>query len=73
MVTEAVLRGMAAEHVELGRQLWRQHQMQPGGLCAACGHVYPCDEVQRGAWLQMYWEQYLHERGRVPRPAGPHE
>lgn len=57
---------MAAEHVELGRQLWREHQMQPGGLCTACGHVYPCDEAQRGAWLQLYWEQYLHERGRVP-------
>jgi hypothetical protein len=72
MVTKAVLRGMAAEQVELGRQLWREHQMQPGGLCTACGHVYPCDEAQRGAWLQMYWEQFLHERGRVPRPASPH-
>lgn len=58
---------MAAEQVELGRQLWHDHQMQPGGLCAACGHVYPCDEVQRGAWLQLYWKQYLHERGRIPR------
>jgi hypothetical protein len=61
MVSEAALKGLATEQVELGRRLWREHQMQPGGVCVACGHVYPCNDAQRGAWMLLYWTEYLRE------------
>jgi hypothetical protein len=60
VVTERDLPDFAAEQVARGRELWLAHQKQTGGgICAACGHVYPCEEAQHGAWLVLYWERYL--------------
>ena len=60
VVTERDLKGFAAEQVARGRELWLTHQMQTGGgICAACGHVYPCEGAEHGAWLVLYWERYI--------------
>ncbi|NUR72208.1 MAG: hypothetical protein HOU81_15450 [Hamadaea sp.] len=58
--TESELAEFAAQQVEHGRDLWLTHQMQVGGgICAACGHVYPCEDAEHAAWLVVYWARHL--------------
>ncbi|NUT34915.1 MAG: hypothetical protein HOV79_17800 [Hamadaea sp.] len=60
LATEKDLENFAAEQVARGEELWLDHQMRTGGgICASCGHVYPCEGAQHGAWLVLYWERYL--------------
>jgi hypothetical protein len=73
VVTGEALEILACHQVELGRQLWLEHQMQPGGICSSCGHVYPCEDAEHGAWLVLYWEPYLPEESDRPVHALPRQ
>lgn len=76
IVTGPELAELAAQRVEEGRELWLRHQMQPAGICTACGHVYPCEDAEHGAWLVVYWGRYLRaarseQRRLAPRQRDP--